>query len=222
MPLERRSMSKRALIFLNGNITSIDFIHDMILKGDHIVSVDGGIRYIKALSIKPDVIIGDFDSSNQAEIKRYSKAKILSFNQEKNATDGDIAIEYVIENHFDEVMIFGALGNRVDHMLSNISKLEKLFKHNIKAEIVDEFNRIAYTENQMKIRPEGYKYFSVLPVSEKLVGINIIGGKYPLENAKMLRINSLGLSNEFLENEVDISFTQGAALIIRSKDQKGI
>lgn len=214
-------MNKRALVFLNGHIASTDFIQGLIKKDDLIISVDGGIRYIKALNLVPDVIIGDFDSSKRDEIRAFPEAIVMSFKQEKNATDGDIAIEYIIDSPIKEVLIFGALGNRVDHMLSNISMLEKLYKNQVKAEIMDTFNRILYTENQVKIFSEGFKYFSIIPVSATVTGVNIQGGKYPLVDAQMNRINSLGLSNEFLKEEVIISIEKGAALIVRSKDKKG-
>ncbi|MEA1974277.1 MAG: thiamine diphosphokinase, partial [Bacillota bacterium] len=113
--------SKRCAIFLNGIIKDYNYIKTKLRKNDFIIAVDGGINHIKELCLSPNLILGDFDSSVLSEALKYKNAEIKKYKKDKDYTDGEIAINYVIDEKFFEVVIFGALGNRIDHMLSNIN-----------------------------------------------------------------------------------------------------
>ncbi|MGN0993569.1 MAG: thiamine diphosphokinase, partial [Butyricicoccus sp.] len=63
-----------------------------------------------------------------------------------------------------------------------------------------------------------YSFFSLIPLDCYLEGVTIRGAKYPLEDAQVSRSNILTVSNEFLENEVEISVKKGKWLLVRSGD----
>lgn len=77
--------------------------------------------------------------------------QIIEFPCEKDKTDTQIAIEYLAENGFDEVVMLSCTGKRLDHVLANISLLYYLLEHDIKGAIVDENNIIMMTRNKIKI-----------------------------------------------------------------------
>ena len=62
----------------------------------------------------------------------------------------------------------------------------------------------------------GYKYFGIVAVDEKLVGVEIKGAKYPLKNAKIFRHNQFAVSNEIDGNCAFIAIKRGSAYIIES------
>jgi len=151
-------MSKKCLIFLNGVIEDYNYIKNKIIDEDFIISVDGGIRHIKELELYPDLILGDFDSSVFSEALEYKKAEIKKYNKDKDFTDGEIAINYAIKEEFSEVIIIGALGNRIDHTFSNVFMLEKLNDNNIIGTIVEKNNEIKYLNEKIIISGNGFKF----------------------------------------------------------------
>jgi len=209
-------MNKKCLIFLNGVIEDYDYIKNKIVDEYFIIAVDGGLKHIMELELYPDLILGDFDSSVFSEALKYRKAEIKKYNKDKNFTDGEIAINYAIKEKFDEVMIIGALGNRMDHTFSNVFMLEKLNDNNIIGTIIEKNNEINYLNKKIIINGNGFKYFSIVPISKKIEGLIIKNAKYDLDNEIILRTQTRGISNEFINKDVLISIIEGSAFVIKS------
>lgn len=208
--------SKRCAIFLNGIIKDYNYIKTKLRKNDFIIAVDGGINHIKELCLSPNLILGDFDSSVLSEALKYKNAEIKKYKKDKDYTDGEIAINYVIDEKFFEVVIFGALGNRIDHMLSNINMLERLSDNKINGVIIEKDNEINFLDNKIILMKEEFKFFSIIPITDKILGLAIKNAKYELNNEIIIRTQSKGISNEFLDEPVLISIDKGKALVIRS------
>lgn len=211
------TMNNNCVIFLNGVIMNDEFIGEIVSNDDFIIAVDGGFNHMKRLGLLPKLILGDFDSSNY-EKALESKVEIHKYNSDKNATDGEIAIDYVIEKGFDEVTIIGALGNRMDHMLSNIYMLEKLADAGINGTIKGYKNEIKFVNDRLILNKGKYKHFSLQAISEMVSGLSIKNSRYELYNADLKRTESLGISNEFLTDTVEISLKSGKAIVIKSLD----
>jgi len=62
------------------------------------------------------------------------------------------------------------------------------------------------------------KYLSLVPFSEKVTGVTLRGLKYLLSDFTMGGFNSLGISNEIVDEEASIDFAEGQLLLIESKD----
>ena len=82
-------MYKRALIFINGEVSNLDFLSGMILPDDQLIAVDGGLRHLLALNRQPHLLIGDLDSVTPAQLQalRDAKVEILKFPVDKDETD---------------------------------------------------------------------------------------------------------------------------------------
>jgi thiamine pyrophosphokinase len=210
-------MNKRCVIFLNGVIENDEFIKGLMSKEDFILAVDGGFNHIKRLGLTPNLILGDFDSS-EYKMALESTGKIQKYDSDKNTTDGEIAIDYVVENNFDKVIIVGALGNRIDHMLSNISMLEKLSDAGISGKIMSYKNEVSFLTDELVLYRGKYKYFSVLSITDMVSGLSIKNSRYDLDDSDLHRSESLCISNEFLGETVNISLKKGKAIVIKSLD----
>jgi thiamine pyrophosphokinase len=205
------------VIFLNGVIENDAFVKESIDSDDFIIAVDGGFNHVRRLGLKPSLILGDFDSS-EYERALESKGEIHKYNSDKNVTDGEIAIDYAIRKKFDKVTIVGALGNRIDHMLSNIYMLEKLTDAGINGMIKGYKNELYFLKDYLILQKGKYKYFSVISITESVSGLTIKDARYGLENATLKRTESLGISNEFIGDTVYITLNKGKAIVIKSLD----
>jgi len=117
------------------------------------------------------------------------------------------------------ITILGAIGTRIDHTIANIHILKELIEQNIKAKIINENNEIQLINKSIKIEKNNkYKYISIIPLTTEVKGITIKGMKYPLENYTLSIGNSLGVSNEQIKKEAEISIKQGILILIKSRD----
>jgi len=99
----------KTLIITGGNLNK-DFTKEYLKKYsfDLIIAVDKGLEVLDNLEVKPNYIVGDFDSINKKVLdkyKKYSSIKIMTLNPEKDFTDTHVALNVAIENKSKEIII---------------------------------------------------------------------------------------------------------------------
>ena len=196
-----------------GDCKALDFKNK---SEDLIIAADGGCVYLEKSGIKPDIIIGDFDSLGRVP----EDNEVIKLSPEKDITDMHAAVDIGIERGYREFHLYGACGGRIDHTLANIQLIARLAKENFKAYIHDNKNIITALCNNVLRFDSTYKgYVSIFSHSDKCEGICLRGLKYPLENAVLHNTFSIGVSNEFLGIDSEISVKDGTAIIIYSLNE---
>lgn len=190
-------------------------------KYDIIIAVDKGMEILHILDIKPNYIVGDFDSIDNNVLRKYEKSNIIikKLIPEKDLTDTESALKLAIELKSTDITIIGATGTRLDHVLANIHILKIPLEKNIKTKIIDENNEIELINKSTIIeKKDEFKYISLIPLTTEVTGVTIKGMKYTLQDYTLTIGNSLGVSNEQLEQIAEISLKKGILIIIKSRD----
>ncbi|WP_097025540.1 thiamine diphosphokinase [Clostridium peptidivorans] len=211
----------KAVIITGGQMPSSDIVREEVKDAEYIICADRGAEVAYKYGIEPNEIIGDFDSIDKSILQSFKDKNIpiIKFPAEKDDTDTTIAIGEVLKRKVDELVILGATGSRIDHVLGNIGLLIKCLKQKVKCYIRDDNNIILLTDKNITLNYRGYKYFSLLSYGETVNGLTIEGGKYPLNNYELQLGDSLAVSNEFLLGKsVEINFKSGLLLIVESRD----
>ena len=198
----------RAVIFGNGEIRSYERIRSYIKDDDFIICADGGIRHVSEMGIKPDILIGDFDSSNPDELK--CDAERIVYPTRKDFTDGELCVKYANENGFDEVMLLAMTGRRADHTLTNLLMLSQCGR----GCAVNEDNEIYYIKNRIEINNKKGMTLSIIPLRGDLRGITSSGLEYPLNNDTLYFGESRGNSNVIISDFCEIEVTEGEGAVI--------
>lgn len=194
----------RAVIIGNGTICDYDYIKSRICDNDYIICADGGLKHIKKLGIKPDIAIGDFDSSAPSG----ENCKIYPVR--KDFTDGELAVNYAIENGYDEILLIAMTGERLDHTLTDIFLLSR--KKGMR--LIDDKNEIMAIKDSLELKGYKGKTLSIIPVFGNLEGITTCGLEYPLDNETLYFAQSRGNSNVVTDDECKIEVKSGIGLII--------
>ena len=213
---------KRAVIVLGGCITDYEYTANLINTDDFIVCADGGLKHLEIMDIRPNVWIGDNDSAylSPEKISILSEnAEVIKLNPIKDATDGEEACKYVCsKKKFENVLIIGFFGNRIDHLIGNISLLKTFSDAGISAVAINENNAIYFGQKHNTLSAEGFKYVSLIPLSDTLNNTSTLGLKYKLTAETLYKYSTRGISNESIEDNFTIDIESGDALIILSKD----
>ena len=209
----------KAAIICNGSIKDYNICKEKLLQVDSIICADGGTRHAFHMNIIPNIIIGDLDSSKAEYVEYYSSkdVPIIKYSSDKDKTDTHICLEYAMEK-YDEILILGATGSRLDHTLGNISILKLAADKGKTACIMDENNELYVIRDGIRLEGNKGDLLSLLPLSSKVEGINLKGTSYPLQNAVMEIGNPYGVSNKFEENVVELTITTGYMIVIKSSD----
>lgn len=193
-----------------GECKKLDFTKK---DGDIVIAADGGYKYLQQAGIKPDIVIGDFDSLGKAP----EGEKIIRLKPEKDVTDTYAAVSEGIKCGYSRFNIYGASGGRIEHTLANIQLIASLAEKNMQASIFDGSTVItAVTAKTLRFDSAYNGYISIFAHSDKCTGVCLRGIKYPLENAELSNLFPLGVSNEFLGVESEIVIGNGTAIIVYS------
>ncbi len=206
----------RAFIYTGGSIDPSRITEHP--KGDDLtIAADSGLANALSLGEKPAIVLGDFDSVGQTEIPKT--AEILRVPAEKDFTDTQLAVDTALKQGASEIIIVGGLSGRLDHTLSNLAILEDLSAKRIHAIITDGKNRVRYLQNTSTLIPKsGFRYLSLLCLSDKAKGVSVEGCKYPLKNATLTRTFQYAVSNEIIGNCALVSVRKGGVYLIESSD----
>ena len=116
---------KDVIIVSGGNIHS-DFALDFLQKNKKenvcLIVADKGVEFFIKTDWVPDVAVGDFDSLSAAGEKYLDSLKeteIVRLKPEKDDSDTQSAVNFAIDRGAKNITIFGATGNRIDHLLAN-------------------------------------------------------------------------------------------------------
>jgi len=188
------------------------------------VGVDKGVTVLLKAGIKPNIGFGDFDSVsvNELHIIKESVNQLMTYQEEKDETDTEHALQWAIGQNPDKIRLFGGTGGRLDHFFANVQLILKPALKSLpyQVEIIDKKNIIfvTYPGTYQLNKISDKKYISFIPVSSAVEGLTLHGFKYPLNDRYIPLGSTLCISNELLNDYGTFSFKEGILMVIRSCD----
>ncbi len=180
------------LVIVGGGTVDHELMRDLYLAGAHLVGADGGADEIVAAGLKPEAIIGDFDSL-QAPDTWLGRTKLLRV-PEQETTDFEKSLYCT---RAPVTIALGMTGRRFDHTLA---ALDAVTKHGKDRPIilVDEADLAMALTGPFSFEVDPHERVSVhplLPIRFK----RSIGLKYPLDNLRLAPGERTGTSNEAVD-----------------------
>ena len=197
----------RCLIFCAGGFEKLALD---IEKDDYILAADGGLAHVRKLGIKPNGILGDFDSLG------YVPEDAQVFPVEKDDTDSMLAVRKGLELGYKEFILYGALdGPRLDHTIANIQTLLFLENHGARGTLVGLRYLITTVKDGTLQLPKAQSgVVSVFCLGEAAEGVSIRGLQYELEEGTLESGFPLGVSNHFVGKDASISVKHGTLVVM--------
>ena len=205
---------KRCVIVGGAGINNYDYIRSRLYADDYIVICDSGLRHLESLQVKPSLIVGDFDSHDNPHLD----VETIVLPCEKDDTDTVFAVKEAIKRGFDDFLLIGVVGARLDHTLGNVSILLYLDSIGKKGIVIDDYSEMEIVSNEPAYIEDSYAFFSLLNVSGTAKGITIENAKYLLNNAEITCEYQYGVSNEVLPGKTaKVSILEGKLLLIKDR-----
>ena len=199
------------------------FLREALRKLDYqrLYAADGGANILKEVDVLPDVIVGDLDSISSDSKAYYvdKGVRLETFPREKDFSDTELALDYLLKEGQKEVIVLGALGGRADHHLANTFLLPAFGRRGMNLHLLDEFNLISYIKRGEYVIPQVENaYLSFFALGESGLSLSLEGVKYPLTKKQLSLGSSLCLSNRFTEDYARIEIFDGDGYAILSKE----
>lgn len=192
-------------------------------KPDCCIAADSGMNFFYRNQIKPDWIIGDYDSASEEALRYFDEQPEISkirLDPIKDDTDTEFAIRKAISMGAKRITLLGAIGTRLDHVLGNVELLGIGLSEHVQIEMLDTNNRIRMINTGITIGKEEQfgTYVSLIPYTAEVKGLTLTGFKYPLDHYTLKGFCSIGVSNEITAEKATITFEDGILIVIESRD----
>ena len=180
-----------------------------IQKGDPVLAADGGLIHLEKLGIRPDGVIGDFDSLG------YVPQGAQVFPVEKDDTDSLLALRKGMELGCRRFVIYGALdGPRLDHTVANLQALCFLCEHGAEGYLVGLSTVATAVKEQTLTFPETAEGILSVFCMGVDCRVSLKGVQYEMENGTLTSHFPLGVSNHFVGKAARITVHEGCALVL--------
>ena len=203
---------KICLIVGGAGITQYERLREAAETAAFCIVCDSGQKHIQGLGLKPDLFVGDFDSSEKPD----TAVETIVLPREKDDTDTIFAVKEGLKRGYREFLLLGVIGERFDHSFVNVSALLYLDHEGAHGVLMDDWSEMELVGRETKrITPE-HPWFSLLALSGEVSGVTIRNAKYPLRDAVIDQVYQYATSNEPLPHKTaEVSADSGLLLLIR-------
>lgn len=178
---------------------------------DCVVAVDGGFAHLEGIGRAPDVALGDFDSLGFVP----DAPEVMSFPSHKDKSDLEIAFDYAAERGAHSVVVYGALGGRLDHTMANLQMGARFAEEGMDVAFVaaDCMVRIVVGPARFDLPPFESGTVSVFSARDFAYGVVEGGLEYPLDVEVFTNRTTRGVSNELVGQPASIAVREGTLFV---------
>ncbi len=213
-----RDEQEPALIIANGQSCSFELMGQLLEWSPVVMVLDGAIHRVLELGIKLDIVLGDFDKSeNWDELLANQQPVQVVHTPDQNKTDLEKGLDFLIAKGHKAVNILWATGKRADHHINNLSTLAK-YKDQITIVMLDDHSRIFNLPNQFTKWYPANQNISLIPLGS-VFGLTTKGLTYNLQNEDLhlgIRTSSSNKTEE--DGLIEIKFDSGNLLLMECND----
>lgn len=209
------------LIFANGEMEFIAWTRPFLSQSSQIIAADGGSRHLFRLGVLPDVVIGDMDSLPDEVLAWLVEAETeqIRYDPVKDETDLELALLYA-RQFGEEILLFGALGGRLDQMLANILLLTHPALADCSITLVEAYERAWLISGRMGFDGQAGDTVSLIPLGGDVVVKETTGLRWPLIDSVLSFGLARGVSNVMTAVSASVEVASGKLLCIHTLNHK--
>ena len=178
---------------------------------DLVIAADGGLRLLEMHGIRPDVILGDFDSLGF--IPKGEQVQVAP--AVKDDTDLILACREGLVRGYRVFRLYGGLGGaRVSHTVANLQLLRWLADQGASGTLYGRNCQITLLRERTVRFPAEQSGFLSLFAAGDDAEVTVRGAAYELEHGILTGRFPLGVSNAFCGRETEVTAHKGDLLLI--------
>lgn len=180
---------------------------------DYVIAVDAGYEHLAKIGVVPDLVIGDFDSLGYVP----EHPEVEKFPSHKDESDIEIALYSAAEKGYDELIVYGCLGARLDFTYAVYQLVTHFTEAGNTIYVVGEETIVTglsgRKRSSLSFDERASGTLSLFAASECVTGVDERGLEYLLDKATLKNDKPLGVSNAFSGTRSTISVEEGTALL---------
>lgn len=208
---------KRCVIIGGADIRDYARIRSYLREDDFLIYCDSGLKHTEGLGVRPSLIVGDFDSFDNP----HADIETIVLPVAKDDTDTVFAAKEGRRRGYEDFLLAGVFGGRMDHTLANVYLLFDLDRQGCRGLALDDYSEFEVLSSDGYMHGhavvEGrYPFFSLVSMTGNATGVSIRGAKFPLDDAEIKCEYQYAVSNEVLPGQTaEIDIKEGRLLLIK-------
>jgi thiamine pyrophosphokinase len=192
------------------------------LEAQLVVAVDSGLHLAHAAGWAPDRVIGDLDSVDAASLDaaRAAGCEVVEHPTDKDLTDLELALDDVVSDGAERVVVIGADAGRMDHLLGGALILcaPRYATLRIEAWLGRAVLWPVHAHVTLHGRPG--RLVSIVAVHGPASGVRTDGLRWPLRGERLEPGSGRGLSNELLDEVAHVSVEHGCLAVLLPEESE--
>jgi thiamine pyrophosphokinase len=182
-----------------------------------VIGADSGIEHARALGRRVDLAVGDFDSVSPEALAAAAEAgaRVIRYPVDKDATDLELALDVAAARGVDRITVVGGHGGRLDHYLANALLLGSARFADIEIDGWFGDAHVIVVRRHARLVGRAGSLVTLLATNGPARGVTTTGLRYPLHEAVLLPGSTLGVSNELVGTDAEVSVSGGTVLSIQ-------
>ncbi len=190
-----------------------------LVDAELVIAADGGAISLDCLGRRPDVLVGDLDSTDQGLVVRLEAAgtRIDRHPADKEASDTELALRAAMASGASTIVVLGAFGGaRIDHELANVLLLADPELAGRDVRLVHGRSNVRVLHGRASLALDGPVGGTVtlMPIGGEVAGLTTDGLRWPLDGATLRMGRSRGLSNEIVATPASVQLEHGTLLVV--------
>jgi thiamine pyrophosphokinase len=190
-----------------------------------VIAADAGVENVRRLNLEPDVVVGDMDSIDDAEIARLEARGTLIDRHptDKDLSDGELALRYAVAQGVHRVILVGGGGGRLDHQLATIATmfLDVLDDVSVEARLAGARVHAVRTNECIDVAASPGDIVGLVPFGGDAHGVSTEGLQWGLNNETLHVTASRGISNRALGRSFRVAVRDGRVVVIVERPPEG-
>jgi thiamine pyrophosphokinase len=167
----------------------------------------------------PTIVLGDFDSISASELQdaRAAHVPLVEYPSDKDVTDAEIALQYIVDEKCESLLLISGGGDRLDHLLSLLHALcnESLEGLRRCAVIGDTRIDIVTPVWPLDLSVDFGQLVSLVPLTQDAIGVSATGLRWVLQHDTLRVAESRGVSNVTNEGRITVSVENGCIAVMQ-------
>ncbi len=208
------------LIMANGDYGDLQWYRQFKGNFDQIMCIDGGTARARQLGLVPHRVVGDMDSISRESMDYATLlgAQFTVVPREKDNTDTQLGLELAEQDGASFIVVWGGIGSRMDHTLSNLFSATSLVLRGIKVLFQSPQEDIYLIDRRLNLPGKIGDTVSLITMGDEAQGVTLKGFRYPLLNATLDGRWQHAVSNVIVESNPVVEVENGVVAVIHYRE----
>lgn len=207
-----------AIVVLGGHLPDRRVL-DRLPATTSVICADSGLDHALELGLSPAVVIGDLDSVNGTRLAHARDLGCIVHEHpaDKDLTDTELALGFVVDQGFQHVTIAWGGGDRIDHVLGVIAALSHprlSTLDSLEAWLGADHIEVVHEGRTLLTRRAVGSTVSLIPIGARGSVVTTHGLRWNLDRSLLSADAARGLSNIVVEPTCSVHAHRGVAAVV--------